>query len=189
MTRQTEAADQPLPDSARLEFEPLRADHAAGLFESLSDPRVHEHLGQRPPATVAELALQFARKLAGPPPHLARERWINHVVRLRTCATLIGRLEATVVESRAEVAYLLGPQHWGQGYALEAMLAFQVHLAQSWGVREFWATTSPHNARSISLLRRLAYTEASAPHPSLGSYDSGDLVFVLRQHKASSQAL
>ena len=33
----------------------------------------------------------------------------------------VGRIEATILEGQAEVAYLLGPRYWGYGFALEAM--------------------------------------------------------------------
>ena len=94
---------------------------------------------------------------------------------------MIGRLEATIVAWRAEVAYLLGPRYWGQGYALEAMLAFQDLLAKHFRVDEFWATTHPANTRSIRLLVRMEYEEVRESWPSLMSYDPGDLVYVLRR--------
>ena len=105
---------------------------------------------------------------------------MNYAVRLSRTGTLIGRLEATIVEGRAEVAYLFDPQFWGQGYATEAMSAFHDHLQQNEHVSEFWATTAPRNVRSIRLLDRLGYAPAPEPWPRLLSYEKGDLVFVQR---------
>jgi len=165
-------------DSARLSFEPLRGDHAARLFEPLSDPQVWEHISDTPLTTVEALAARFDRMALGPPDR-AHENWVNYAVRLKADGTLIGRLEATLIDQRAEVAYLFGPAHWGHGYATEAMSAFQDHLQQAWRVAEFWATTSPQNMRSIRLLRRLGFVEQGSSWPALLSYDEGDLVFVL----------
>ncbi len=170
-----------LTGSLRLLYESLCADHAQGLFESLGDPRVYEHIGDVQSPNVDVLAAQFAYMAsAGPPAHLAHERWLNYAVRLRVNGTLIGRLEATIIERRAEVAYLFGPRFWGQGYATEAMAALQDHLRQSQQVTEIWATTTPENTRSIKLLERFGYVPISDSRPPLVSFESGNLVFVLR---------
>ena len=166
--------------SARLLFEPLRADHAAGLFEPLSDPRVWEHIGETALTTVEALAARFDRMASGAPHDRSDENWLNYAVRLKSNGTLIGQLQATIIEQQAEVAYLFGPRHWGHGYAAEAMSAFQDHLRQNWCVGEFWAATTPQNIRSIRLLRRLGYVELCDSWPTLASYDPGDLVFVLK---------
>lgn len=167
----------PPTGTPRLLFEPLGAGHAAELFGALCHPLVYEHLGEPPPESVAALAERYAFIAAGPPGYRAHETWINYAVRLRATAALIGRVEATIVDVRAETAYLLDPAHWGQGYATEAMSAFQNHLRQNERVMEFWATTSPQNARSIALLRRLGYRQVVDSWPPLLSYDAGDLVF------------
>lgn len=164
----------------RLAYEPLEPRHAAELFEPLRDPRVWEFIGENPYTSVAAVADRFAHMAAGPPADHADERWINFAVRLRATGILIGSLEATVVDRRAEVAFLFGPQYWRQGYASEAVSAFQENLRQSARVDEFWATTSPDNSPSIKLLGRLGYVETSESWPELLSYDEGDLVFVRR---------
>ena len=168
------------PDTARLLFEPLRPDHAAGLFEPLSDPRVWEYIGENPLTTVTALAAEYDRMASGPPSDRANEYWLNYAVRSKADGTLLGTLQATIIERWAEVAYLFGPESWGHGYANEAMSAFQDHLRQSWRVDEFWAATSPRNVRSIRLLRRLGYSELCDSWPMLLSYEPGDLAFVLR---------
>jgi RimJ/RimL family protein N-acetyltransferase len=170
-------------ETDRLLIEPLRADHAAGLFGPLSDPRVYESIGGAPPASVAVLADRFARMISGPPPHRTDEQWLNYAVRLRVDDTLIGTLQADISHERAEVAYLFGPAYWGRGYAKEAMAAFHEELGRNWGVREFWATTSPGNSRSIRLLGSLGYTERFDSWPALASYDPGDRVFAHRRQE------
>jgi RimJ/RimL family protein N-acetyltransferase len=167
-------------DSSRLLFEPLRRDHATGLFEPLRDPRVWEHIGETPLTTVAALAARFDRVASGPPPDRFNENWLNYAVRLKEDGTLIGWLQATILEPRAEVSYLFGPEHWGHGYATEAMSAFQDNLRQNLHVGELWAATAPQNTRSIRLLRRLGYIELCDSWPTFLSYEDGDLVFVLR---------
>jgi len=90
----------------------------------------------------------------------------------------IGRLEATVLEKRAEVAYLFGPEFWGHGYGTESLSWLHMFIEETFHILEFWATVRPDNGRSIRLLERLGYVEAAAETwPQLTSYDPGDRVF------------
>lgn len=171
---------QSLAGRPRLLLEPLHPDHAHGLFDALADPRVYEHICDAPAESVPELASQFSRMAQGPPADHAGERWLNVAIRRREDWCLLGRLQATIIDQRAEVAYLIGPRFWGQGFAIEGMSAFQRHLKDHEGVSEFWATTTPQNSKSIRLLERLQYRRVFEAWPPLLSYDDGDLVFVLR---------
>jgi [ribosomal protein S5]-alanine N-acetyltransferase len=173
--------------SARLGYEPQRADHALDFFSGLSDPRVSEYFGDEPePMTLTAMTERFARASAGPPPQRSHEVWLNYAVRLLLNQRLIGRLEATIVDHRAEVAYLFDPREWGQGYATEAVAWLQDHCFASAAVREFWATVAPSNERSMRLLARLSYQEISPSSgwPTLASYDPGDRVFCLISQQA-----
>src|ERR1700722_15641143 len=114
----TATAQQPATE--RLTFEPIQPHHAAGLQHVLCDPRVYECI-EAPCPTPAELEDSFVRKAAGAPAHRPDERWVDYAVRLPATGELIGRLEATVIKRRAEVAYLFGPAFWGCGYATEGL--------------------------------------------------------------------
>ena len=161
--------------SARLAYAPLTATDAAGLFPALGDPRVSEFLGPAP--TVGDLAAQFASAAAGPPADRPGEVWHNLAVRLLTGGESIGRVEATVQGTHAEVAYLLGPAHWGHGYAGEALGWLGIGLAGR-GVTTLWATVHPANARSRRVLTRAGYAETGLPDaPRLLSHDPGDVVY------------
>jgi len=126
-------------ESDRLRFEPLRAEHAALLFEALGDPRVSRHLNREPPASIDELSRHFADVAAGPPPHLSHQRWVDFAVRAKAGGEWIGRVESTVHGEWAEVAYLFGPAHWGQGYTTESLAWLRRFLESQHGVTEFWA--------------------------------------------------
>jgi RimJ/RimL family protein N-acetyltransferase len=162
----------------RLEFQPLRPSHAAGLYPALSDPRVSEYLNCEPPASVELLAEDFARLACGPPSARSDEAWLNWAVRLRESGQWIGRVQATVHCEWVEVAYLFGPAFWGHGYATESLSWLHSHLHDMHGTSEFWATVALGNQRSIRLLLRVGYspTERCDSRP-LGSYDDGDMVF------------
>lgn len=174
-------------ESARLVFEPLRAEHADVLFEALRDPLVYEHLGGGPPTSAVELREQFEHLSAGPALR-CNESWLNFAVRLQSEPRWIGRIQATVHAGRAEVGYLVGPVYWGQGYASESLQWLHNFLKSEHGVSEFWAAISPENRRSIRLVVRAGYRRSlSREGRILDSYEPGDYVFQLKVAKDSPE--
>ncbi|ANH68094.1 GNAT family N-acetyltransferase [Mitsuaria sp. 7] len=164
--------------TARLTLAPLvdaDIDELAGL---LWDERVYEHIGGLPSG--ADLvALGLRRALAGPPAGRTSERWLNYAVRLRADRRLIGRLEATVHDGIAEVAFLLAPLHWGHGFAQEGLGWLHDELSRVAPQSPCWATTLPANVRSSRLLIACGYEEVDpATAPDLMTYDAGDRVFL-----------
>lgn len=152
-----------------MEFEPI-----------LCDPRVYQFIDCDCP-TLADLEESFMRKEAGAPPHRGDEHWLDYTVRLTGSGAPIGQLEATLLEGRAEVAYLLGPDFWGCGYASEGLAWLHELIRTNFGIEDFWATVKPGNERSIRLLERSGYREVPPDTwPRLTSYDSGDQVFRYR---------
>lgn len=165
-------------ESKRLVYERLTQDHAVELQCALCDPKVYEHVDDGLAPTFDELIKSFALRESGTPDHRRDEIWIDYVVRTKDSATAIGRVEATVIEQRAEVAYLLGPAHWQKGYGSEALVWLQHFLQENYDVGEFWATVTPENEPSKRLLLKNSYVEVSSEKlPQLTSYDEGDWVF------------
>jgi RimJ/RimL family protein N-acetyltransferase len=162
----------------RLVIEPLSAIHAEGLHAALAHPDVERFLHGPSPTTLDAMRARIAHLLAGPPPGLAGERWWNFAVRLGTEHTVIGQLEATTYGDWAEIAYVFGPQWWGQGLASEATAWLVRHLADR-GAPELWAAVHPANAASQRLLLRLGFDRAAPARP-LASLDPGDDTFVRR---------
>lgn len=160
---------------ARLLIEPLRVAHLAELAAQLRHPAVYEHIGGVP--SLEEFVLDRERALRGPNEAARGETWLNFLVRERSSNAMLGRLEATVHDDIAEVAFLFGPSHWGRGLALDALAWLHEEVIRSCGVHDFWATTVPANTRCQSLLRRSGYRRVSTGRPLLFSYESGDLVF------------
>ena len=162
---------------ARLSYELLRQSHAAELQYALCDPRVYACINASCP-TPAELEASFARKEAGAPACRSDECWLDYTVRLIGSGVALGRLEASVIGERAELAYLFGPGFWGQGYASEGLVWLHDVLRGSHDVSEFWATVEPANIRSIRLLEGTGYSEAApGTRPHITSYNPGDRVF------------
>lgn len=161
--------------TAAVRVEPLVPAHLEELAAVLHDPAVYEHIAPELPPR-HEILLGLQRALAGPPPSTPDERWLNFLLRDASGA-MVGRLEATVHHGLAEVAFLLGPRHWGRGFGSAGLRWLHEEIARSAGITDFWATTTPANARSRSLLERCGYRASTLPDRPLYSHDAGDLVF------------
>lgn len=66
-----------------------------------------------------------------------------------------------------EVGFLLHPDHWGKGLALEAMTAVITHLFAAHDVPEVTADVDPRNAASLKLLGRLGFVETGRAERTL----------------------
>jgi len=162
-------------ESGRLVYEPLMELHASALSSALIDPRTYAYIFPPHPTTEAELAAEFARRVAGPSDSKS-EIWWNFVVRLRE-GPFIGRIEATFHHGLAEVGYVFGPSYWGCGYATESLIWLHSQIRDRQLAGSVWATVTPGNTRSIRLLERLGYNVALPGHPQLLSYEAGDRVY------------
>lgn len=162
----------------QLIFEPLQANHLDELAGVLLHPAVYQHIEETVP-TIEEFRLGLERAIAGSDAAIVDERWLNYLV-WRSDGSMLGRLEATVHHGLAEVAFLFGPQYWGQGFATVGLRWLQEELTHREAIAAFWATTTPANVRSQNLLHRCGYQRADLPTISLYSYDPGDLVFRCR---------
>jgi [ribosomal protein S5]-alanine N-acetyltransferase len=77
---------------------------------------------------------------------------------------------------RAEIGYTVFSQFRGRGYASEAAQGL-VAWAFAQGVREVYASVSPHNAPSLAVVRRLGFTQVGTQEDEV---DGLELVFVIR---------
>jgi 2-keto-3-deoxy-L-arabinonate dehydratase len=107
----------------RLDLEPLTADHAAELAPVLDDAALHEFIGGAP-LPAAALAQRYARLAARRSPD-GHYLWGNWVMRVRDTGNAIGTMQVTMptggpAAGPAEVAWVVGVQAQGRGYAKEA---------------------------------------------------------------------
>jgi RimJ/RimL family protein N-acetyltransferase len=105
-------------ETARLTLEPLRADHAEEMAGLLDDVRLHEFTGGRP-LTLADLNARYER--LGSVDTVERG-WLNWIARERAGGSAVGTVQATVSwpEGSAELAWVVGVEFQGRGYATEA---------------------------------------------------------------------
>jgi RimJ/RimL family protein N-acetyltransferase len=159
--------------AGELWLEPQTAAHAADMFALLSDPALYLYLDDEPPPSLAWLAERFTKletRLSGD----GREHWLNWVIRAPQHG-LVGFVQATVYPDRsANVAYELGREFWGRGWATTATAAMLLELESHYAVTRYFATVDKRNERSIKLLQRLDFTivdSASHPHDTVAEGD------------------
>ena len=148
------------------------------LFAALDDPRVGRFIDGPDVTTLDALRTRIDMVDAGPAPE-SGQAWLNFAVLLGP--TVIGRVEATVHDGLAEIAYLIGPRWCGCGYGAAATSLLLDNLAVT-GVTDYWATSMPDNLASVGLLEHLGFSEVEPSNaPPLHSYDDGDRVFHRRE--------
>ncbi len=148
-----------------LTLEPQCAAHAQAVFDVLDDPAVYTYLDDAPPASAGALRERFLR-LESRASADGRECWLNWAIRLET-GGVAGIVQATVCEGGlAWIAFVIGPEFWGQGVAQRAARAVLDEGCAHYGVTQWLATADERNRRSIRLLARLGF---SAAPPALRS--------------------
>jgi RimJ/RimL family protein N-acetyltransferase len=162
--------------NAKTSYATLTLSDVEELVPVLHSEEVFAFIGGMP--TRNDFTLGLRRAIDGPGAKSVGEHWINYAVRLNETGELIGRVEATVHDNLAEVAFLFNPAVWGCGYATEGLYWLHGHLRDHYSIPTVWATTHPKNARSGALLRKVGYVQTETQRlPMLYTYDEGDLVF------------
>lgn len=162
-------------------LEPLRAAHAAEMFVLLADRRMYGHVPHDPPRSEEWLRARYARLESRSSPD-GHQRWLNWALRRRADATCVGRVESTVCENGdVWVAYMIGADHWRQGYATEAMGRLIAGLFTDPVVRRLVATVDTRNIGSMRVVEKLGFARGAEPHPAetIGGRPSEDWEYVL----------
>jgi RimJ/RimL family protein N-acetyltransferase len=148
----------------RLDFEPLTADHAAELAPILDDAALHEFIGGAP-LNAAALAERYARLERRRSPD-GQQLWGNWVVRVRDTGTAAGTVQVTLPAGGpsagpAEVAWVVGRQAQGRGYAKEAAAALVALLRDSGWVTEAYIHPAHLASQQVAGAAGLSRTEES----------------------------
>ena len=105
------------------------------------------------------------------------ERWIASMIEVDPTesddfiVTLDGRLIGKLgCWKLPAVGYLFGRDHWGRGFATEAMTAF-IERRRTLGSTELTADVDPRNVASLKFLARAGFTET---HRAIGTWQIGD---------------
>src|SRR5215469_2012125 len=128
--------------SARLSLAPLAVTDADEMVGVLGAEALYGFTGGGPP-TVDELRARYARQSGRRSPD-GSEEWRNWILRREPGGEAIGYVQATIGDkgSRAEIAWVIGVDWQGQGYATEAAQALVAWL-DSRGVTAIQAHIHP----------------------------------------------
>ena len=117
------------------------------MIDVLSADELYGFTGGSPPS-LERLEAQYRAQVAGPA--TGDEVWHNWILRLVESGTAVGFVQATVVDDAADVAWVVGLDWQGQGYATEAAKAMCEWLADN-GVTRFTAHIHPEHLVSGSV--------------------------------------
>jgi RimJ/RimL family protein N-acetyltransferase len=160
-------------DTERLSLRTLTPDDAPFYLEVVNDPAFIEYIGDRGIRTPAA-----ARKAIADGP-MAMQAALGHslcLVQLKSDGAPIGMCGLIKRDTLPEVdvGYAFLPRFGGQGYATEAAAGVLAH-APTLGIRRVLAITSPGNAASNAVLRKIGMRFQEVVH--LTPEDPGTLLW------------
>ncbi len=131
----------------------MRPEDSEGLYRRRNDPEVARYQNwELPyPKDRSEKLISGVVALEGP----TNEEWWMAAVE-DSSGSVIGDLAVNLTwQGRsAEIGYTLGHQHWGQGYAVEAVSALLRYLFDDLGLTRVWGMLHPDNPASAMVLER-----------------------------------
>lgn len=141
----------------RLILEPVTSHHAGEMFTVLADPTLYHFTGGEPPKNIESVRRWFTNLETRQSPD-GTEHWLTWIVQLKEQNACIGYVQATISDSEADVAWLIGTSWQGRGYAKEAVALLKSRLANA-RIKRLTANIHPDHvasqqvASSVGLLR------------------------------------
>lgn len=144
-------------ETNRLLLRKMQDDDAISLFTIWSDPIVTEHMNISAFKKVDQATemIRYLNKLAED--HQA----IRYSVILQHSGEVIGSCgfnHFDFANQKAEIGYELAYEHWGNGYAQEAINCLTNYGFKELDLNRIEAKVAPENTSSVKLLQRLAFT-------------------------------
>ena len=133
-------------ETDRLVLEPLVPEHADEMFSVLNDVRLHDFTGGAP-ATRDDLRVRYEFLTERRSPD-RKEGWLNWVVRVRETGAAVGTVQATIVGEKAFVAWVIGMEWQGNGYASEATMELVARLREEPSLSSVAALIAPGHVAS-----------------------------------------
>jgi RimJ/RimL family protein N-acetyltransferase len=165
----------------RLLIRPFRSEDVAGLVRRRNDPEVARFQDWELPFT-EERAAQIVSELVEMDGPVNGEWWMA-IVEDGTTGEVLGDLAVHLSENGriAEVGYTFHSEHWGKGYAMEALTALVDHLFVELDVTRAFGMLHPDNPASAMVLERCGFLFEGHTKLSywLGEENSDDLIYGL----------
>ncbi|RIU90494.1 GNAT family N-acetyltransferase [Oceanobacillus picturae] len=141
----------------RLTLKRMKEHDAAGLFAIWADPDVTRFMNI-PSFTGEDQAKEMINVLT----ELAKEnKALRYTIRMKDSGKIIGSCGYNVLDfenHKTELGYELAKEHWGKGYASEAIHALTKNAYAELGFHRIEAKVEPENGNSIRLLLKLGFT-------------------------------
>lgn len=144
--------------TTRLGLRRLAPDDAPFILRLVNEPSWLRNIGDRGVRTLAD-ARRYIE--TGPMEMYARPGFGLHQVRLTARDEPIGicgLLKREALED-VDLGFALLPEHWGQGYAVEAAAAVMAHGRDALGLARIVAVVAPHNDASRRVLDKLGFRQ------------------------------
>ena len=132
----------------RLLLRKAREDDLAALHRIFTDPRAMRYWSSLPHESLDQTRDWLGEMIAAP-----ERGGCDFIVELD--GETIGKCGCYRLP---EIGYILHPDHWGKGYATEAMTAVTAHIFDRFDLPALRADIDPRNAPSIRLLERIGFT-------------------------------
>ena len=152
------AFDQLSLSTHRLRLRPLEDGDAPALMTIFSDPTVMRYWSTPPWTSVESAHAMIERDRAA----MAAGDYIRLALQVPGDGAMIGTCTLFDLNAscrRAEVGYVLGARHWGQGFMQEALLALLGFGFDTLALNRIEADIDPRNEASARSLRRLGFTQ------------------------------
>lgn len=129
------------------------------MFPILSDRQLYSFTGDEPPESQAALEERY-RYLESRKSPDESQLWLNWLVTLEHDDIPMGYVQATVSESHSDVAWVIGLQWQGNGYASEAASALVKWLQES-GVKVIRCCIHPSHTGSQRVANNAGFNKSS----------------------------
>jgi ribosomal-protein-alanine N-acetyltransferase len=172
----------PTVECGRVRLRALTRDDVPALYAIFADPEVARYASRPPMASEAEAADYLASIERGFVERTLYQWGMERVEDGRVVGTMtLAHVDAA--HARAEVGYMLGREHWGQGYLTEVLPAAVRFAFESLGLHRLEADADPRNAASVRALERVGFRREGyqrARYLQLGEWQDAVLYGLLR---------
>ena len=150
-------------ETSALKLSPVFRSDTPSLYELLKEPRLYLFTADRPLGSPEELGQRiegWERRLSPD----GRELWLNWTIRERNTSAVVGYVQASVSESVAELAWVVGVPYQSHGIATEAARAVVGWISSRFAVG-LKANIHPNHTASQSVAQKLGLKATSDVSP------------------------
>lgn len=136
----------------RLQLNRPKLEDADEVFAYAADPRACRYLGWQPHRCIDE-TIKF---LSGCTEAWRDGRRLSWIIRIGQ-GEVVGMIEVQLSRSLAGVGYVIAPNHWGLGYATEALSLVADAIFNFTSVPSIWAVCDVENLASARVLEKSGF--------------------------------